>query len=77
MLDGYSRSTRYSKLGDSAAAKFLAMHEFEGTATPPNTRLVVGTEWAKKVLGSAQSTNTQKWEFISEFSKSGAVGEAF
>jgi hypothetical protein len=83
MLDGYTRSTRYQKLRDGPVGRFpptpkyLAMHEFETTVSPPNTRLVVGTEWAKKVLGSAQAASSQKWELISEYSKSGVTGEAF
>ena len=76
MLDGYRRSTRYQKL-DGSAPKYLAMHEFDTTTVPPNMKLVIGTEWAKKVLGRAQSAKTDMWEFVSEFSKAGAVGEAF
>jgi hypothetical protein len=76
MLDGYRRSTRYQKL-DGSAPKYLAMHEFDTTAVPPNMRLVIGTEWAKKVLGRAQSAKTDFWEYISEYSQSGVVGESF
>jgi hypothetical protein len=76
MLDGYRRSTRYQKL-DKSEPKYLAMHEFDTPAPPKNMRLVIGTEWAKKVLGKAQSSKSDMWEYISEFSKANKTGEAF
>lgn len=75
MLDGYRRSTRYQKL-EGSIPKYLAMHEFDTPAVPKDMRLVIGTEWSKKMLGGATSTNSDVWEFITEHGK-GAQGEAF
>jgi hypothetical protein len=73
MLNGYRRSTRYKKL-DGSVPKYLAIHEFDTPTVPPEIRLVLGTEWSKKVSGSAKSSNLDRWEFISEFGKA-EVGE--
>lgn len=75
MLDGYRRSTRYQKL-DGSTPKFLALHEFDTAAVPKEIRLVLGTEWSKKILGGATSSSSDVWEFIAEHGKS-EVGEAF
>lgn len=73
MLDGYRRSTRYERIVDGSPM-MLAMHEMDSTATPPNVKLAVSTEWAKKIRGAAISSSTEYWEFIAEYGK-GEKGE--
>ena len=75
MLKGYRRSTRYQKL-DRSSPRYLAMHEFDTTSVPPEIKIVMGTEWAKKIVGSAKAFGRDSWELISEFGK-GSVGELF
>jgi hypothetical protein len=76
MLNGYRRSTRYQKL-DGSTPKYLALHEFDTASVPPEMKLVLGTEWSKKVLGGVKSVSTDVWEYISEYGKVGIEGESF
>jgi len=75
MLKGYRRSTRYERM-DAKLPRFLAMHEFDTPAVPPEMKLVLGTEWSKKIIGGAQAANNDIWSYISETGK-GAKGEPF
>jgi len=75
MLKGYRRSTRFQKL-DRSSPRFLAIHEMDTTTVSPEIRIVMGTEWAKKVVGTAKFAGRDSWELISEFGK-GSVGELF
>jgi hypothetical protein len=52
------------------------MHEFDTPSMPPEIRLVLGTKWSKEVLGKANSTSFDMWEYIAELGK-GASGEPF
>jgi hypothetical protein len=70
MLNGYRRSTRYKKL-DGSTPKYLAVHEFDTPAVPTDIKLVLGTEWSKRITGSAKVSIFDRWDFISEFGKSG------
>jgi hypothetical protein len=75
LLDGYRRSTRYQKL-DASKPKYLTMHEFDTTTMPANMKMVLGTEWSKKVIRGAESFSTDLWSYIAETGKAG-VGEKF
>jgi len=75
MLNNYRRSTRYQKL-DNSSPKYLAMHELDTPAFPPEIRLVLGTQWSKKNIGTARSFGSDTWEYITELGK-GAKGEKF
>ncbi|KAF2457049.1 hypothetical protein BDY21DRAFT_363985 [Lineolata rhizophorae] len=72
MCDGYCRTTRYKKLDDSTP-RYIALHEYESTAYPPKEqlKLVTGTEWSKKVIGTAKVFDRDVWEYVSEYSKEG------
>jgi hypothetical protein len=74
MLNGYRRSTRFQKL-DGSSPKFITLHEFDTTTVPPEIRLVMGTEWSKKVTANTKASIRDRWEFISEYGKKGE-GEA-
>jgi hypothetical protein len=68
MVPGYRRSTRY-KLADekneAGRARFLALHEYDTKEFPAEAvKLVTGTEWSKKILGSAKSFGGDLWEEI-------------
>jgi hypothetical protein len=75
MLGGYRRSTRFQKL-DGSTPKYLAIHEFDTTSVPSEIRIVMGTEWAKKVVSAARYAGRDTWEYISETGKGGS-GERF
>lgn len=57
--------------------KYLAMHEFDTVSVPPEMKIVLGTEWSKKVLGGVKSASSDVWEYITEFGKAGIIGESF
>jgi hypothetical protein len=73
MLSGYRRTTRFQK---DYSPRHFAMHEFDTPSMPPEIRLVLGTKWSKEVLGKANSTSFDMWEYIAELGK-GASGEPF
>jgi hypothetical protein len=73
MLTGYRRTTRFQK---DYSPRYLAMHEFDTPSMPPEIKLVLGTKWSKEILGTANSTSSDMWEFITETGK-GATGESF
>ncbi|TID13069.1 hypothetical protein E2P81_ATG09802 [Venturia nashicola] len=70
MIEGYHRSTRYAKM-DGSNPKFLAMHELDSYTKGPGMGLVLGTEWAKKVLSTVTASQNDVWEYIVELGKEG------
>jgi hypothetical protein len=70
MIKGYHRSTRYQKL-DGSSPRFLAMHELDSVTMGPEMKLVLGTDWAKKVLSKVTASSSEVWEYITEFGKEG------
>ncbi|KAE9971890.1 hypothetical protein BLS_003330 [Venturia inaequalis] len=70
MIKGYHRSTRYVKL-DGSSPMFLAMHELDSVTVGPEMKLVLGTEWAKKVLSKVMTSQNDVWEYIIELGKDG------
>lgn len=70
MIKGYHRSTRYQKL-DGSSPRFLAMHELDSFSNGPEMKLVLGTEWAKKVLSKVTASSSEVWEYITELGKDG------
>lgn len=74
MIKGYHRSTRYVKL-DGSSPRFLAMHEFDSVITGPEMKLVLGTEWARKVLSKVTASQSDVWEYIIELGKEGLSEE--
>jgi hypothetical protein len=75
MLKDYRRSSRYQKL-DGSSPKYLAIHEMDSNTPAPEMKIIMGTEWAKKIRGGAKASSLDRWEFISEHG-TGAVGEKF
>jgi hypothetical protein len=75
MLKGYGRSTCYQKT-DKSVPRYFAMHESDTTAVSPEIRIVLGTEWAKKIVAGPLASSRDSWELISEFG-TGSVGELF
>lgn len=76
MIKGYHRSTRYTTLNNNnnSTPQFLAMHELDAVSKGPEMGLVLGTEWAKKVLSTVTKSETDIWEYIIELGKEG-LGE--
>lgn len=75
MIKGYHRSTRYTTLNNNTTTpKFLAMHELDAVSMGPEMGLVLGTEWAKKVLSTVTKSESEVWEYIIELGKEG-LGE--
>lgn len=70
MIKGYHRSTRYARL-DGSNPKFLAMHELDSVTMGSEMKLVLGTEWAKKVLSKVTTSQSDVWEYIIELGKEG------
>jgi hypothetical protein len=62
---GYIRSTRYKLVaGDSASVpRFLTLHEYE-TTDFPDTTLVRGTEWSKRMLSTAKAFERGAWKLV-------------
>lgn len=61
---GYIRSTRYKLVaGDSAVPRFLGLHEYE-TTDFPDTTLVRGTEWSKKMISTAKAFERGAWKLV-------------
>ena len=75
MLNGYRRSTRYQKL-DGTIPRYLALHESDTAGTSPEMKIVLGTEWSKKIIGGAKVSSSDVWEYIWEFGR-GVQGELF
>jgi hypothetical protein len=75
MLKDYRRSSRYQKL-DGSSPKYLAIHEMDSNTAAPEMKIIMGTEWAKKIRSGAKASDLDRWEFISEHG-TGAVGEKF
>ncbi|KAF2101990.1 hypothetical protein NA57DRAFT_73430 [Rhizodiscina lignyota] len=71
MCRGYHRSTRYKKL-DGSKPRYLAIHEYETTDFPGDQlKVVVGTEWSKKVIKNSPIFDRNMWEYITEYRKGG------
>lgn len=73
MVTGFRRSTRYQLAEEkpSGNPRFLACHEYDSTNFPVDEiKLVIGTEWSKKILGAAKSFEGEVWE---EIAATGAV----
>jgi len=68
MVSGFRRSTRYKLVPESAALghpRYLACHEYDDKNFPlEQVKLVTGTEWSKKNLGSAKKFEGDVWEEI-------------
>lgn len=47
------------------------MHELDSVTMGPEMKLVLGTEWAKKVLSKVTASSNEVWEYITEFGKEG------
>ncbi|KAF2673790.1 hypothetical protein BT63DRAFT_166875 [Microthyrium microscopicum] len=75
MLKGYHRSTRYQKL-DNSSPRFLAMHEFDTTSIPAEMKMLLNTEWAKKIVAGTKSSERNVWEWVAELGK-GKAEEKF
>ena len=78
MVDGYHRSTRYKLTpgNDEKLPSYLALHEYEELEqNPEQLKLVVGSQWSKKIVSEAKIFDRSKWEYISEYAKGGASGE--
>lgn len=75
-ISGYRRSTRYKLVASPTAEmagklsevpRYLALHEYESTEIPPEqVKLAVGTEWSKKVIGSAKAFVRDTWVLTHE-----------
>lgn len=50
------------------------MHELDAVSMGPEMGLVLGTEWAKKVLSTVTKSESEVWEYIIELGKEG-LGE--
>jgi len=66
MVQGYRRSTRWklTPMGElpEGTPTYLALHEFDALPPPEQMKLVIGTEWSKKVLGSAKAFVRDVWQ---------------
>jgi len=70
MVTGFRRSTRYKLIETEASGKprFLACHEYDTENYPvEQIKLVVGTEWSKKILSAAKAFEGDVWEEIAAF----------
>jgi hypothetical protein len=75
MVTGFRRSTRYQLVEEkpSGDARFIACHEYDSTDYPVDKiKLTIGTEWSKKIIGSAKKFEREVWE---EIAVTGAVGD--
>ena len=75
MLSRYHRSTRYQKL-DGSVPRYLALYESDTAVMGPEMKIILGTEWSKKIIEGAKVSNSDVWEYVSEFGK-GASEELF
>lgn len=83
MCRGYLRTTRYKLMADTPFNKrdagkelpqYLAIHEYETTDFPADQlKVVVGTQWSKKVIGNSQTFDRYTWGFVSEKSTKGGT----
>lgn len=68
MCTGYRRSTRYRAIDPIGQhPSYLALHEYACKAEElpvEQTKLVVGTEWSKKVIGEAKAFDRDVWGLI-------------
>jgi len=74
MVDGYHRSTRYKLApgSDPKLPSYLALHEYESKdMNGAQLKLVVGSEWSKKIIAEAKQFDRSMWEFITEYQKGG------
>ena len=62
---GYLRSTRYKSAAghDASVPRFLTLHEYE-TTDFPDTTLVRGTEWSKRMLSTAKAFERGAWKLV-------------
>ncbi|MCJ1300733.1 hypothetical protein MMC08_003530, partial [Hypocenomyce scalaris] len=62
---GYIRSTRYKLAAghDASVPRFLTLHEYE-TTDFPDTTLVRGTEWSKRMLSTAKAFERGAWKLV-------------
>ncbi|KAF2400658.1 hypothetical protein EJ06DRAFT_521390 [Trichodelitschia bisporula] len=77
-VTGFRRSTRYKRAPGAPGhgyGTYLALHEYDEPEVPAEqVKLVVGTEWSRKILGSAQSFQGDLWKLITA---EGKVEEKF
>ncbi|TKA62772.1 hypothetical protein B0A49_09097 [Cryomyces minteri] len=75
MVRGYRRTTRYKLApgNDSSLPRYLALHEYDDSDVPGDQlKLVVGTEWSKKIIGEAKAFDRDVYELVKEAGKTGA-----
>lgn len=73
MCRGYRRSTRYRFPAGTEAGRprYLALHEYDTMDLPTDQiKMVVSTEWSKRVIGAAKAFDRDVWKLIKEKGKS-------
>ncbi|OCK75655.1 hypothetical protein K432DRAFT_429260 [Lepidopterella palustris CBS 459.81] len=69
LLPNYRRSTRY-KTVDGSKPRYLAIHEVDSADMDQRmTKIIMNTEWAKKVIGNLQMFERGMYELITEQGK--------
>jgi len=67
MVSGFRRSTRYKRV-DGTPPRYLACHEYDTANIPvEQMKIVLGTEWSKKILGGAKLFEGDLWQFITAY----------
>jgi len=73
-----STTTRPSPSSSSTSSptpipRYLAIHEYESADVPAEQiKLVVGSEWSKRVIGRARAFERDQWEYLGEYGSLGA-----
>jgi len=66
LLPSYRRSTRW-KSSDGSKPRFVAIHEMDDVNLDAHTNeVLMGTEWAKKVVGGAKTFDPSAWSLFLE-----------
>ena len=69
LLPYYRRSTRY-KSSDGSKPRFLAIHEMDSVDVDDfSSSVILGTEWSKKIIGSAKIFDSTSWTLLYEKGK--------